>query len=190
MAIEPMTERGLKMLANFEGTVLAVYFDGAGVATVGTGHALTKAEIASGEFAGGISRERAAELLRQDVGSAERAVGLLVKVPLAEGQRDALISFAFNVGNGALASSTLLQRLNAGDYGAVPFEMVKWDRRVDPRTGQKVEDPGLLKRRQAEANVWANGYDHPETRQAVADAVALQFDVGALVDGRGEEVVG
>lgn len=183
-----LSQKGEALVIHFEGEVLQVYVDQAGKKTVGVGHLLTADEFESGAYAGGLSREQSRALLHADVAKAEFAINSLVKVPLTEPQFDALCSWTFNLGNGALASSTLLQRLNAGDYGAVPFEMVKWDKRRDPRTGQLVEDPGLLKRRQAEANVWANGYDHPETRQAVADAMALQFDTSALIDGKGEEV--
>jgi lysozyme len=132
---------------HFEGEVLHVYTDQAGKKTVGVGHLLTADELESGAYASGLTREQSRALLHRDVAKAEFAINSLVKVPLTEPQFDALVSFTFNEGNGAFAASTLLQKLNRGDYGAVPFELVKWDKRRDPRTGQLVEDPGLLKRR-------------------------------------------
>lgn len=51
-----------------------------------------------------------------DVAVAEAVVQRLVKVPLTQGQFDALVDFVFKLGGGRLASSTLLRNLNAGKY--------------------------------------------------------------------------
>lgn len=58
----------------------------------------------------------ATQLLGRDLENAARDVLRLVKVPLTPGQFDALVSFAHNVGATSFAKSTLLVRLNAGDY--------------------------------------------------------------------------
>jgi lysozyme len=168
-----LSEEGLAMLMNFEGTVLHRYLDQAGVMTVGTGHALTAAEKAAGAYVEGITRVEAKELLRLDVAKAEEQVRTLVKVPLKPHQFDALVSFTFNLGGGALQHSQLLVQLNQGNYGAVPLELVRWMKRRDPRTGLLVEDSGLLARRRAEAAVWVNGYVHKDTEVAFADAAAI-----------------
>lgn len=163
------------MLGHFEGTVLREYLDQAGVLTIGTGHALTAQEKASNAFAGGITKEQATSLLRADVARAEYAVNTLVKVTLTQPQFDALVSFAFNLGGGALGGSTMLRELNAGNYGAVPLELLRWDKRRDPKTGLLVEDSGLLARRRAEGAVWINGYGHIASATAVADAAAIVY---------------
>lgn len=176
------------MLTNFEGTVLHRYVDQAGVITVGTGHALTAAEKANGAWVEGITHAEAKELLRLDVGKAERAVNTMVLVPLEQHQFDALVSFTFNLGVGALQTSTLLTLLNAGDYASVPAQLERWCKRKDPKTGQLVADAGLLKRRQAEGRVWIGGYGGKAAdealRQAANVAVARQFTQTELLEGK------
>ena len=74
-----------------------------------------------------------------------------MKVPLNQAQFDALVSFAFNLGAGALETSTLLKKLNAGKYAAVPQEFEKW-----VKAGGKTL-PGLVRRRTAEAQLFEKG---------------------------------
>lgn len=91
-----------------------------------------------------ITEAQAVELLRRDVAESEAAVNRLVKVPLRQGQFDALVSFAFNVGAGALGDSTLLRKLNGGDYDGAAAEFDRWifnDGKIMP---------GLQRRREAE----------------------------------------
>ena len=79
------------------------------------------------------------------------AVDRLVKVPINENQRGALILFANNVGIDAFAKSTLLKKLNAGDYDAVPGQLARWNK----NDGKVMQ--GLVNRRAAEAGLWAKG---------------------------------
>jgi len=78
-------------------------------------------------------------------------VNYLVKVPLTQGEFDALVDFDFNLGRGNLASSTLLKLLNAGDYQGAANEIDKWDR------AGGVLLAGLLRRRQAETALFNGG---------------------------------
>lgn len=137
-------------LEQFEGLRLAAYHDAVGVLTIGYGH--TGSDVRPGLT---IDRARADQLLRQDLAAAEAAVGRLVKVPLTDNQFGALVSFAFNVGVGAFQGSTLLRKLNAGNYDAVPGELAKWNKGTV--NGKKVAIPGLTNRRAAEAGIWAAG---------------------------------
>ena len=91
----------------------------------------------------------AEELLRRDVESAERAVVRLIRVPLEDGQFDALGSFAFNLGAGALQRSTLRRKVNRGEHGAVPAEFRRWVF----AGGRRLK--GLVRRREAEAALYA-----------------------------------
>lgn len=78
------------------------------------------------------------------------SVERLVKVPLTQDQYDALTDFAYNVGTGNLQSSTLLRKLNAGDYEGASSEFQRWN-----RSGGKIL-PGLSSRRLIEAR-WFSG---------------------------------
>jgi lysozyme len=104
-------------------------------------------------FAGGLNREQAKVLLRQDVETAERAVLRLITVPLTDGQFDALVSFTFNLGTGALQRSTLRWKVNRREHAAVPVELKKWVW----AGGKKLE--GLVKRRYAESLHYTSLHD-------------------------------
>ena len=73
-----------------------------------------------------ITVPKALERLRRDVGVAESAIGRCVKVPLSTSEYDAFTSFAFNVGSEAFCSSTLVKKLNAGDYAGACAELKRW----------------------------------------------------------------
>jgi GH24 family phage-related lysozyme (muramidase) len=86
----------------------------------------------------------------EDMGTFERAVRKLVKVPLEPWQFDALVSFCYNCGEGNLAKSTLLKKVNAGDFEDAALEFQKWN-----KGGGKVL-PGLVRRRASEALLFQN----------------------------------
>jgi lysozyme len=142
-----ITDRGLAAIKRFEGFVDHVYLCAAQVPTIGYGHALRVGE----EFPSAISEEQAEALLAQDVGWAEDAVVRLISVPLSDGQFDALVSFTFNLGSGALQRSTLRSCLNRGEYQAAADELPKWCM----AGGRKLD--GLLKRRLAERAMFIGG---------------------------------
>jgi lysozyme len=83
-----------------------------------------------------------------DVRIAVQAVLWLVKVPLSQGQLDALADFTFNLGAGRLAGSTLLKDLNAGGYASAGEQLLLWDH------AGSVELEALRARREAEYNLW------------------------------------
>lgn len=92
-----------------------------------------------------ISEEIARHLLERDVEIAERAVRRLIAGPLTQGQFDALVSFTYNLGAGALQRSTLRRRLNRGDKAGAASEFGKWIY----AGGRPLK--GLARRRAAEA---------------------------------------
>jgi lysozyme len=137
-----INKEGLELVKEFEGLKLTAYLCPANVWTIGYGHTATARKGMT------ITAERAEELLRQDIERFEKAVSRLVKVPLNENQFAALVSFTFNLGEGALQRSTLLRKLNAGDYDSVPTELNRWN-----QAGGKVLN-GLVRRRKAEGELF------------------------------------
>lgn len=114
------TERLLTQLMAMEGCRLTAYRDAAGVLTIGYGH--TK-DVREGDR---ISVYWARELLKRDIAYFERAV-LGLKVARTEGQLDALVSLAFNIGIGALKRSTLLKTIReGGSRSAIKREFRRW----------------------------------------------------------------
>jgi lysozyme len=137
---------GMELLKKSEGFRNRVYRDVAGIPTIGYGHRL----LHSDSFPNGIDEPQAANLLACDVRDAEQAVQRMVKVPLTQGQFDALVDFTFNMGAGRLASSTLLKSLNAGRYDDAAEQLLRWDH----AGGQEIA--ALKARREAEAELWRN----------------------------------
>ncbi|PHM75099.1 lysozyme [Xenorhabdus kozodoii] len=136
-----ISESGINKLKSYEGLRLQAYPDpatGAAPWTIGYGH--TRG-VKPGQV---ITAQQAEEFLHQDLNPIYGAIQRLVKVPLTQGQFDALCSFIFNVGIGNFTHSTLLKKLNAGDYQGAAREFLKWDR-ADGR-----ELAALRMRRQSE----------------------------------------
>jgi lysozyme len=138
------SEDGFDLLKRSEGFRSHVYKDARGFPTIGYGHRLLHSE----SFPDGISESDASDILVSDVNVACAAVQRLVKVPLTQGQFDALVDFTFNLGGGKLAGSTLLKDLNAGDYDAVAEQLLLWDHAGAAKL------PALKARREAEAALW------------------------------------
>src|SRR5215831_11335638 len=117
-----INSEGLALIKASEGLRLEKYQDVAGKWTIGYGHLILTTEA----FPEPISEEAATALLIHDLQIACEAVAELVTVPLTDNQFAALVDFTFNLGRTALKNSTLLERLNAGMYGAIGSELLKW----------------------------------------------------------------
>ncbi|MDC9597347.1 lysozyme [Xenorhabdus anantnagensis] len=119
-----ISESGINKLKNYEGLRLRAYSDpatGAEPWTIGYGHTRgVKPEQV-------ITAQQADAFLYQDLVPIYGAIQRLVKVPLTQGQFDALCSFIFNLGIGNFTHSTLLKKLNVGDYQGAAGEFLKWD---------------------------------------------------------------
>lgn len=113
-----ITEEGLKLIKRFEGFSPTIYIFPAGYPAIGYGHVVLAHE--QEQFAAGITPAEATELPRKDVRIAEGAVLRLVSVPLTDGQFDALVSFTFNLGAGALQRSTPRRQVNRGEHESAP----------------------------------------------------------------------
>jgi lysozyme len=89
--------------------------------------------------------------MRHDMAEADAVIDRLVKVPLTLGARIALLDFLYNFGESKFSASTLLRLLNLGKHEQAAAEFGKW-----VHSGPHVE-PGLVKRRAVEADIFRNG---------------------------------
>lgn len=141
-----ISDKGLELVKVSEGCRLTAYPDpGTGGAPWTVGYGSTGPTVYPGRK---VTLEEAEQLLRDDLGSAEKSVRNLVRVALTQGQFDALVSFTFNCGAGNLAESTLLRRVNKNQMGDAAKEFKRWDKAA----GRVL--PGLTKRRAAEAQLF------------------------------------
>jgi lysozyme len=149
-----LSDQGVEFIARFEGFSATLYDDPAGHCTIGYGHLVHTGACNGSEperFKRGITKKQGLRLLRKDAASAAGTVGDKVTVPLNQEQFDALVDFVFNLGAGNFSSSTLLKKLNQGQYSEVPSELDRW-----VFAGGKVL-PGLVKRRKAEGTLFSTG---------------------------------
>lgn len=133
---------------------LEAYRDSGGVWTIGTGHTgkVNGKPVTRGMI---ISKATAEELFLDDIQWACDAISSLIKVDLNDNQYGALVSWCLNIGRTQAANSTLVKKLNLGQYDAVPHELMKWVKDRDPKTGKLVTVKGLVNRRAAECGLWA-----------------------------------
>lgn len=129
---------GVELIKEFETPLLKAKKMPPGIWTIGYGHTQAVHPESS------ITQLAAEELLLQDLKPYAAAIRDHVKVAINENQLGALLSFVYNVGIGALASSTLLKHLNAGEYDKAAEEFERWNK----ARGQEL--PGLLERRKKE----------------------------------------
>lgn len=150
-------QSGKNLFKQWEGLVKHEYLDSGGAPTIGIGHLLTRSERTSGKILIGgqaydyrneLTEEQCWQLLDQDLDDAEASVNEVVEVPLNQNQFDALVSFVFNVGNGAFRNSTLVKKLNQGHYDEVPRQLLRWVK----DNGHVVQ--GLINRREKEIGLW------------------------------------
>lgn len=138
-----VSSEAIDLIKTFEGFYAVPYRCPAGYWTVGYGHVLAPHEPRET-----ITREKAEALLRRDVRHAELSLRALVRVPLHQGQFDALVSFIFNLGAGAFERSALRRVVNRGEHEAVPEQLARWVY----AGGQKML--GLQRRRAAETALY------------------------------------
>lgn len=138
-----LSKNGTEVAHYFESCKLAAYPDPGSKDgtpwTIGWGH--TGPEVRKGLV---WAQAQADAAFLVDIAKFEQAVTQLVKTPLLQGQFDALVLFAYNVGRKALETSTLLRKLNAGDYDGASLEFRRWNK----NDGKVMR--GLTRRRAAE----------------------------------------
>jgi lysozyme len=173
---------GLELIAKWEGCILKPYKDIAGLRTIGIGHLIKPGEV----FPDGITitRERALEILSQDVALCETAIKKNIKVPLNQNQFDALVSFGFNCGVGVYSNSGVATAVNSGNFAGVPVALEAWSKAKINGVSQTV--PGLLARRKHEAQVFMtpdpsciiSDYPVPWTKTSLTEAQTLLKKLG------------
>ena len=143
-----ISDRGLQLIKYFEGFSGKAYKCPAGIWTIGYGTTQYPNDdtVKPDDIC---TKSQATEWLAHDCKTDEKAVTAMVKVPLSQNQYDALVCFSYNVGIGALRSSTLLKLLNSGDYSGAALQFGRWNK------GGGIVLPGLTKRRAEEAALFS-----------------------------------
>lgn len=150
------SEAGRKFIQGFESCSLTAFHgkaDRPNVWTIGWGriHGVKQGDVCT--------QAQADAWFDEDLASFEKAVNDLVLVPLTQGQFNALVSFAYNVGSDidadtvaeGLGDSTLLKKLNAGDYAGAADEFLKWNK------ANGIAVNGLTRRRKGEREMFLGG---------------------------------
>lgn len=156
------SQKGIDLIKKFEGCVLKAYKCPAGVYTIGYGHTNN---VRPDDV---ITQQDAEDLLKLDLAKFEAAVNSAVKVSLTQEQFDALVSFTYNLGAGNLQSSTLLKKLNAGDYAGAAEQFGKW-----VYAGKTILE-GLVRRRAAEKDLFLSQ----------TPKITKRFEIEPLSDGK------
>lgn len=133
-----VSQTGLDLIKQFEDLKTNAYRCPAGIPTIGYGH------THGVSLSDSCTAEQANTWLKEDCQIAETTIETAVKQPLTQNQFDALVSFVFNLGSGNFVKSTLLKKLNAGDYTGAAEEFGKWN------NVNGVPSNGLSRRRAAE----------------------------------------
>ena len=143
-------QAGVDLIKSFEGCELTAYADQGGVWTIGYG--TTGPFVTPGLT---ITQEQADNWLTAKIQSVAASLSRMITLPLNENEFSALCSWAYNVGIGSVANSTLLKELNEGDVDEVPNQLMLWNH-VDGVINQ-----GLVRRRAAEVDLWNLPVDAP-----------------------------
>lgn len=139
-----ISEKGINLIKKFEGCKLTAYKCPAGIWTIGYGHTRN---VHKGEK---ITQQQADELLKQDLLVYEAGINVM-RLNINQNQFDSLVSFAFNLGLGALQKSTLLKRIKVNPNDPkIKDEFLRWSY----AGGKQLK--GLLLRRQAECDLYFN----------------------------------
>jgi len=152
-----ISDEGLRLIKSFEGYhtrqpdgSCVAYLCPAGVATIGWG--CTEGVTLGMRW----TEAEATEGLRREIAKHEAAVNRLVTVDINQNERDALISFSYNCGIGALSTSTILRRLNRGDRAGAAAAFALWN-----KGGGRVLK-GLVARRSREAALFLKPVAAPD----------------------------
>jgi lysozyme len=138
-----MSQQGISLIKKYEGFRAKAYLCPAGVPTIGYG------ETRNVRLGMTITEAEASAKLESRYEEFENGVLKLVHRSLNANQLAALVSFAYNLGLGSLQSSTLLVKVNKGDFSGTAKEFSKWV--YGKVNGKATVLPGLVERRKAES---------------------------------------
>ncbi len=161
-----VSSQGRTLIEQREGKRLAAYRDSVGVLTIGVGHTgrMAPPPVTAGMR---ITPAQCDAFLVADLAPVEAVIARSVRVPISQGECDALASLGFNIGAGGLAKSTAIKRLNLGDVAGAADAFLMWSK-----------PPELVDRRRSERLQFLQ----PEAATVVARAGALQVAATAAKD--------
>ena len=138
-----VSKQAIELIKRFEGFKSNCYVCPGGYKTIGYGHIVN-----DNEFIEEIDEKKGEMLLSIDIEQSRKSVLKFISAELTQGQFDALISFTFNLGGGALQRSGLRRKINRGEHEEVPREFMRWIH----AGGVKLS--GLIRRREAEVELY------------------------------------
>lgn len=142
--------KAIKLIKEFEGFESQAYIDTDGTPVIGYG--LSRIADKPVQIGDRISPQQADVTLNIQLQAIQQELDRVIKVELSDRQLSALASLAFNVGVDFVKNSTLIEKLNAGDYNGAANEFLRWDKANIQ--GRLVQMPGLIRRRQAERQLF------------------------------------
>ena len=147
MKITSLSPAGINLIKSFEGYSSTPYLDSVNIPTIGYGTIRYPSGTRVTMSDPAITEEQAIDFLHHDAHSAELTVDALCRDDISQNQFDALVSFAYNCGNNALKTSTLLKRVNARS-GDIRAAFLMWNK----ADGKVIK--GLTNRRNKEADLY------------------------------------
>ena len=144
-----ISSRGLELIKDFEGLSLKPYLDVVNVPTIGWGNTYYPDGKKVTLNDKPIDELKANEILEY-IANRDFADKIFpsIKVKVTQSQFDAMVSLAYNIGAGAFLKSTLLKKVNAGDFAGAGEEFLRWNK----ASGKEVL--GLTKRREREKQLF------------------------------------
>jgi len=143
-----ISQNGINLIKRFEGCRFTPYRDSIGLWTVGYGHLIGNGKLLPSGFNRVFTQKEIDDYLVNDLLHVESGISVLVRVSITQNQFDSLCSFCYNLGVGTLQKSTLLKDINASLWDAAANDLLKF------HFAGGVSQPGLVKRRQAEHDLF------------------------------------
>ncbi|MES2807022.1 MAG: lysozyme [Bacteroidota bacterium] len=157
-----LSKEGEALIKSFEGLRLSAYRDSAGIWTIGYGSTRYHDGRAVKPGDKLATQLQADTLFKNTLGQYINAVNNFVRVVLTPSQFDALVSITYNIGIYGLQKSTLLKKLNLGDYIGAADQFLMWNKVTNAVTGEKVALDALTKRRVRERQLFISTQNKPQ----------------------------